>query len=73
MMLAIKSIFFLVFLNVAILLQGRNGEIRYNIREGDAEPAQALSYFYVDPYTGTLSVTKSLNEDVDQPNRYRVC
>lgn len=59
-------------LNLLFLFQGRNGEIRYSLRNTGAVPEQALAYFYVDPYTGTLSITQPLTNDLDQPDNYRV-
>ncbi|WAQ95445.1 FAT4-like protein [Mya arenaria] len=50
---------------------GRNGEIRYSIRSTDADPAQTLEYFYVNPISGTISVIKPLSEDTTYPNNYR--
>ncbi|WAQ96541.1 CELR3-like protein, partial [Mya arenaria] len=52
---------------------GRNGEIRYSIRSTDADPAQTLEYFYVNPISGTISVIKPLSEDTTYPNNYRFC
>ena len=55
-----------------IFLQGRNGEIVYSLQATNANPEQGLLYFYVDPYTGTLSVTQPLTNDLDQPDSYVV-
>ena len=53
-------------------LQGRNGDIVYSLQQTNANPEQGLEYFYVDPYTGTLSVTQPLTMDLEQPDSYRV-
>ena len=34
--------------------------------------SQSLVYFYVNPISGVLSVTKPLTEDGDQPDTYQV-
>jgi len=52
--------------------QGRNGEIRYSIRATDASPVQSLEYFYVNPLSGEISVSRPLSEDTDYPANYRV-
>lgn len=61
-----------VFTKLCGVLQGRNGEIRYSIRQSDATPVEALDFFYVNPLSGDLSVIKALTEDQDQPDQYRV-
>mgnify|MGYP002280445337 FL=1 len=61
-----------LLLCVFIYKQGRNGEIRYSIRASDAIPVEALTFFYVNPLSGDLSVIRGLTEDQDQPESYRV-
>ncbi|XP_046579035.1 protocadherin Fat 4-like [Haliotis rubra] len=49
---------------------GNNGRITYTIDAQNSIPLYVRDFFYVSPTTGTLSVTKSLQEDANQPLSY---
>ncbi|KAJ8318063.1 hypothetical protein KUTeg_003154 [Tegillarca granosa] len=49
---------------------GENGRITYTIRGSDSVPTYSTSYFYVNPETGIVYVTKALTDDNQRPTRY---
>lgn len=53
--------------------QGENGRIAYTVRGSDSVPTYSTSYFYVNPETGIVYVTKALTDDNQRPTRYVVC
>jgi hypothetical protein len=53
-----------------LLNQGENGRITYVLRGADSVPAYSDVYFYVNPISGVLYVTKRLSEDTQRPARY---
>ena len=42
------------------------------MQAGTSTPSQAPEYFYVNPVSGQLSVSKGFSQDVELPDSYRV-
>lgn len=53
-----------------LIFQGENGRITYVLRGSDSVPSYSDIYFYVNPTSGVLYVTKRLSEDTQRPSRY---
>lgn len=53
-----------------LIFQGENGRITYVLRGSDSVPSYSDVYFYVNPTSGVLYVTKRLSEDTQRPSRY---
>ncbi|XP_041364043.1 protocadherin Fat 4-like [Gigantopelta aegis] len=49
---------------------GENGQLTYSIASMNSNPIYARDFFYINPTSGTLSVTRMLSEDESRPVRY---
>lgn len=48
----------------ALFLQGTAGDLTYTIEKNSNIPGNSYQFFYVNPSTGDLSVTRELTSDV---------